>query len=131
MNSKKDDKQQDKVFNNFEAQFKKSTLPMVTLAMLSEKEMYAYEIMQYTLERSDGKYKMPLLYTTLGKLQEQGYVVESRKEVTPDNRVRIYYNITDAGHEHLTMMSKHFSMMANTVDELINDSRKDDADGAK
>ena len=56
---------------NFEAQFKKATLPLMILSILSEREMYAYEIVQVVLERSQGKYKMPLLYNILTKLKEQ------------------------------------------------------------
>ena len=52
------------VLNNFETQFKKSTLPLMVLTILSEREqMYAYEITQECLRRTNGIYKMPLLYT--------------------------------------------------------------------
>ena len=41
---------------NFEAQFKKSTLPLMVLTILSEREkMYAYEITKEALERKARK----------------------------------------------------------------------------
>lgn len=52
--------------------------------------MYAYEITREALHRSNGRYKMPLLYTTLNKLQEQGFVTEVKKVISNANRVRIY-----------------------------------------
>ena len=78
LKAKTEDNKRD-ILENFEAQFKKSTLPLMVLKILSEREMYAYEITQIAYERSKGKYKMPLLYTTLRKLQEQGFVEESNK----------------------------------------------------
>ena len=66
--------------NNFEAQFKKATLQLLILSILSDGEMYAYEIAQTILEKSNGKYKAPLLYTSISKLEESGFVSESKKE---------------------------------------------------
>ena len=61
----------------------------MVLTILSEREkMYAYEITKEALERSSGRYKMPLLYTTLNKLQEQGFVAEVEKIISDANRVR-------------------------------------------
>lgn len=106
---------------NFEAQFKKSTLPLMVLRILSEQEMYAYEIMQETLRRSNGRYKMPLLYTTLSKLQEQGLVIESRKTISEDNRVRVYYRITDEGCKHLEKLMVLYAELTETVKAIVYD----------
>ena len=106
---------------NFEAQFKKSTLPLMVLKILSEREMYAYEIMQETLRRSNGKYKMPLLYTTLSKLQEQGLVIESGKTISDDNRVRVYYRITDEGRQHLNKLMTFYAELTKIVKTIVYD----------
>ena len=45
---------------------------------------------------------MPLLYTTLNKLQEQGFVAEVEKIISDANRVRIYYCITETGRRYLS-----------------------------
>ena len=92
--------------NNFEAQFKRSTIPLLVLQLLTEREMYAYEIIQETLKRSDGKYKMPLLYNILNKFRDQGYIIESRKEVSDSNRIRIYYAITPLSLIHISNLKK-------------------------
>ncbi len=60
--------------SNFEAQFKRSTILLLVLRLLSEREMYAYEMIQETLRRSGGVYKMPLLYTVLNKLKGLGSI---------------------------------------------------------
>lgn len=109
------------ILENFEAQFKKSTLPLMVLKILSEREMYAYEITQEAFKRSNGRYKMPLLYTALGKLQEQGFVEESKKEISEDNRVRIYYRLTESGHDHLEKLKDLYSELVSTVQSIIYD----------
>lgn len=106
---------------NFEAQFKKSTLPLMVMKILSEREMYAYEITQIAFKRSNGKYKMPLLYTTLSKLQEQGYVEESNKVISEDNRVRIYYRLTKEGHSHLEKLKALYANLIATVQSIVYD----------
>ena len=106
---------------NFEAQFKKSTLPLMVMKILSEREMYAYEITQIAFKRSNGKYKMPLLYTTLSKLQEQGFVEESNKVISEDNRVRIYYRLTKEGYAHLDKLKDLYADLISTVQSIIYD----------
>lgn len=106
---------------NFEAQFKKSTLPLMVMKILSEREMYAYEITQIAFKRSNGKYKMPLLYTTLGKLQEQGFVEVSKKTISEDNRIRIYYRLTNEGYAHLNKLKNLYADLASTVQSIIFD----------
>ena len=118
MKVKTEDNKRD-IIENFDAQFKKSTLPLMALKILSEREMYAYEITQIAYERSNGKYKMPLLYTTLRKLQEQGFVVESKKVVSEDNRVRIYYKLTDDGLVYLEKIKSMYLDLIATVHSIV------------
>ena len=53
MKKREENSRQDSL-NNFEAQFKRSTIPLLVLQLLSEHEMYAYEMIQETLKVSDG-----------------------------------------------------------------------------
>lgn len=108
------------VLNNFEAQFKKSTLLLMVLTILSEREqMYAYEITQECLQRTNGIYKMPLLYTTLSKLQEQGFVDEVGKVISESNRVRVYYRITEEGITHLHRMKSLYIRLSEAVQSVV------------
>ena len=107
------------IVENFEAQFKKSTLSLMVLKILSERPMYAYEITQVAFKRSDGKYKMPLLYTTISKLQEQGFVEEAEKVISEDNRVRIYYRLTDEGFDHLEKLKTLYAELTETVQAIV------------
>lgn len=119
---KKDDaknSQKRDVSENFEAQFKKATLTLMVLKILSEREMYAYEIGQVALQRSNGRYKMPLLYTTINKLQEQGFVTESNKVISEDNRVRIYYKITNEGLTHLENLKQLYAELDQVIWSVV------------
>ena len=91
------------------------------LRLLHEKEMYAYEIIQETTKRSGGIYKMPLLYNILNKFKEQGYIEESRKEVTDDNRVRVYYSITDAGKAYFRQLQEKYTELTEAVAGIVFD----------
>lgn len=94
---------------NFKTQFKKATLPLIVLKILSEREMYAYEIEKEILRRSNGRYKPPLLYTTLSNLQAQGIVQETNKVISDNNRLRIYYKVTDAGLVYLETIKARYA----------------------
>ncbi len=43
-----------KNIQNFEPQYNRSTIPLLVLYFLSQKEIYAYEIIQNTLSMSNG-----------------------------------------------------------------------------
>lgn len=107
--------------DNFTAQYKRSTIPLIVLRLLHEKEMYAYEIIQETTKRSGGIYKMPLLYNILNKFKEQGYIEESRKEVTDDNRVRVYYSITDTGKAYFRQLQETYTKLTEAVAGIVFD----------
>ena len=120
MNKKEDTAGGRDVLDNFEAQFKKSTLPLMVLTILSEREqMYAYEITQECLRRTDGIYKMPLLYTTLSKLLEQGFVEEVEKVISESNRVRVYYRITEAGLAYYMEKCREWQVTKEVVEAFI------------
>ena len=120
MNKKEDTAGGRDVLDNFEAQFKKSTLPLMVLTILSEREqMYAYEITQECLRRTDGIYKMPLLYTTLSKLLEQGFVEEVGKVISESNRVRVYYRITEAGLAYYMEKCREWQVTKEVVEAFI------------
>lgn len=104
---------------NFEAQFKRSTTQLLVLYLLSKREMYAYDIIRETLLLSNNVYKMPLLYNILNKLEADGYVMQSRKEISDDNRVRVYYKITETGNEYLAGLTKSYLLLSDTVKRIL------------
>ncbi len=58
-------------------------------------------------------------YTTINKLQEQGFVIESNKVISEDNRVRIYYRITDDGLIHLERLKLLYAELDQVIWSVV------------
>lgn len=80
---------------------KKATTEMMVLHLLRERPMYTYEMMNAIEERSGGEITFNTLYISIYRLEENGYIREHGKEISEDNRTRIYFAITDAGAVYL------------------------------
>lgn len=104
---------------SFKTNYKRAITPMIILKLLSEAPMYPYQIQQEAQLRSGGEYIMPLLYKPMMRLQEQGYIAEDHKEISEDNRVRIYYSITAAGLEYLNEVKEEFYLMFDLINKLL------------
>lgn len=105
--------------HSFEDYFKRATSPMMALLILNEKPMYVYKLSRELEKRSNSTYKMNFLYPVLYRLQQQGYVVEYSQEITESHRTRNYYEITDAGREHLKEMLVKYRELLAAVDTVI------------
>lgn len=113
----KKDKKQD-AGHSFEDYFKRAISPMLVLHLLNEKPMYVYQMQQELSSRSDGRYTMSLLYPVLYRLQDQGFVVESEKKISEDNRVRNYYAITPEGASHLNGLKEEYKELLLAVEKI-------------
>ena len=69
---------------------------MAILKLLSEKEMYGYQIWKELREKYDLNIKMPTIYQHLSELIEKGYI---KKTISRSilGRKREYYSLTDKG----------------------------------
>ena len=101
--------------HSFEDYFKRAVNPMLILSLLQERPKYAYEMTQELKERTGGEYNMPLLYPVLYRLQDQGFIEESEKVISPNNRVRNSYRLTPAGIAHLEVMRRDFVRLCRHV----------------
>lgn len=92
---------------------------LLVLKMLSEEEMYGYQMIQTLAKRSDDTFTLRegTLYPILHDLESKG-CVESFSQLTPGGRQRKYYRITDKGAALLrdkTAEWQHFSEKVNDV----------------
>ncbi|WP_035292909.1 PadR family transcriptional regulator [Clostridium sp. KNHs214] len=83
-------------------QLKKGTLSIIILKLISEKDMYGYEIIQLLDEISEGYYKLKegTLYPVLYRLEDNGFI--KSYSVVPKGERKIprkYYKITKNGIE--------------------------------
>ena len=76
---------------------KKATTEMLVLFVLRQKSMYTYEMMSAIESLSEGRLSFNTLYQAIYRLRDHGYIQESEKVLSQDNRVRIYFSITEEG----------------------------------
>ncbi len=71
----------------------------IILKILKEGDNYGYEIMKAVSVNSNNAYELkePSLYTSLKRLEKQGYIVSYWGEESQGGR-RKYYHITDSGN---------------------------------
>ena len=87
---------------NIQIALKKATTEMMVLHLLRQKLMNAIE------ERSGGDIAFNTLYLSIYRLEENGYIREHEKVMSEDNRVRIYFAITDAGSAYFDELVKGY-----------------------
>ena len=70
----------------------------MVLCLLSESDLYGYQIVQAIAERSEGIIQVQIgtLYPVLYKLTEEGYISDTEVSVGK-RRVRIYYHLEKSG----------------------------------
>lgn len=81
--------------------------------------MYAYDIIRETLSLSNNVYKMPLLYNILNKLEADNYIIQSRREISDNNRVRVYYKITEKGVQYLNELTDSYVRLSDSVNKIL------------
>jgi len=81
---------------------------MLVLFMLRQKSMDTHE-MNSELERiSEGVLSVAALYHTIYKPKAAESIVESSKVVSDDNRIRVYFSITEEGRKQLDIMTNEY-----------------------
>lgn len=86
--------------------------------------MYGYEMAQQLAERSNGYFetKEGLLYPTLHRMQQSGWLVSKWQEV--DGRRRKYYSLTPLGREMLGEQAVEWNTFLEKLQTFL---RADDA----
>ncbi len=82
-------------------QMRKGSTDFLILNLLAKRPMYGYEISQQLGHLSGGYFEMKegLLYPTLHRMQEKGWLTTEWQEV--DGRRRKYYSLTRLGQKEL------------------------------
>lgn len=68
---------------------------------------------------SDGVLLFNTLYVAICRLRKFGYMVESGKEVSKDNRVRIYFSVTEEDRKYLEQIVAEYWLFTDTVDKIL------------
>lgn len=106
------------------ARGEKYTLPggtaMLVLALLKEREMYGYQIIEELEKRSNQVFHLQegTLYPLLHSL-ERDKLVTARDQETPSGRRRRYYHITAAGLRALEEKKSEWQVYSQAVTAIL------------
>lgn len=100
--------------------FKNGVVQLLLLKLLSESDLYGYEIAQLIKERSGGLIEMPqgTMYPTLYKLQDNGYISDKKVQVGK-RMTRIYYHLEPMGKEYLQVIEGDFDLFYTGIQRII------------
>jgi PadR family transcriptional regulator PadR len=84
---------------------KRGTLEMLLLKLLSERQMYGYELVSTLETRAGGQFQVKegTLYPVLYRLEDAG-LIEARWETAERSVPRKYYRLTEAGRHQLEIL---------------------------
>jgi len=93
---------------------------LLILRLLSEEDMYGYQMTERLRERSDDTFalKAGTLYPLLHTLEKQG-LVQSYEQIGEGTRMRKYYHLTKAGHEKLSEKTKEWQLFSKSVNRVL------------
>ncbi len=97
---------------------KKAVTEMMVLFLLRQKPMYVYEMSQEMSRLTGGVYTFNTLYLAICRLQEHGHIAEAGKQEA-DNRIRVYFKLTDAGQRYLDELLPTYREMIGALDALL------------
>lgn len=100
----------------------KGSTSMILLSLLSERDMYGYEIAEKVEELSEGylQYKEGTLYPALKKLEMKG-LVESYWQRSSDGPRRKYYRVTRTGLKALQDQKKEWNLFQKVMHRIVGD----------
>ena len=99
--------------------FKKGAVELLVLAVLSDEDMYGYQITQEIEQRSNGSFKVleGSLYPILYRLSKEGYVTENT--VAVKRRLRVYYHLEESGRVYFAQCLQAYREVSSGVESVL------------
>ena len=100
--------------------FRRGVMSLVILALLKKEDMYGYQLVQETVDRSGGRIltQEGSLYPVLYKLLDQGLISDWRVPVGR-RMTRIYYHLEPAGEIRLQELIQEYNAIAQGVQMIL------------
>jgi len=98
----------------------KGSINLLILRLLSQRDMYGYEIIQEASRRSEKafQFKEGTLYPALHQLQRQGYL-RSQWKTAESGRKRKYYSLTAKGRKLSQERQQSWAFFINAVNAVL------------
>ncbi|MGN0335398.1 MAG: PadR family transcriptional regulator [Lachnospiraceae bacterium] len=95
------------------------SMAMLILKLLSEKDLYGYEMIETLRSRSQNVFELKAgtLYPLLHGLEDKGYVISYEQEVC--GKVRKYYSITKSGRTFLKEKADQWEIYSSAVSNVL------------
>lgn len=99
---------------------KKAVIEMLILKLLSESDMYGYQMTQELKKRSTGIYTLleGSMYPILYRLSDQEYISFYEQKITP-RQSRIYYHLEDKGIKYLKQLLTDYEQFLGVISFLL------------
>ncbi|MBQ6864316.1 MAG: PadR family transcriptional regulator [Clostridia bacterium] len=106
--------------NQNQDNFKRGTIELLVLHLLTTEDLYGYQISQAIEEKSLGVYTIleGSLYPVLYKLSEAGYVSEYTRLVGM-RRTRKYYHLEQKGWDHYAKLRSDYETIELAINRII------------
>ena len=100
---------------------KRGTVELLILTLLSQEDMYGYQLSQELMKQSNGLYSLQesSMYPTLYRLVEKK-LISDRQEKVGKRRTRVYYHLEDAGVEYLKQIKKEYLSLSRGIFYILN-----------
>ena len=100
--------------------FKKGSIEMLFLKLLSIKDCYGYELMNMFHDITDNIITITAgnMYPTLYKLEDKGYITHYEK-TAGKRRKQVYYHITEDGKIEYERMLHDYTDITNAISKII------------
>ena len=101
--------------------FKVGILEILLLKLLSEKDLYGYEMIKLVKSLSNNIITITVsgMYPMLHKLKEQGLITSYELRIG-ERKNRIYYHLTDKGYAELCQMRDDFERLIAATYKILN-----------
>ena len=95
------------------------SMTMLILKLLSEKDMYGYEMIKKLKEKSENVFELKegTLYPILHGLEENGFITSYWDETTAKKRK--YYAITEKGKKQLKEKKEEWKIFSNGINHVL------------
>lgn len=114
--------------DSLSVQIKKGTLAMLVLLLLSEEDMYGYQIAVLLDKRSNGLLYLAdnSLYGVLYRLMKEGYISSKKEENV--KRARVFYHLEPAGKSHLQHLVREYRTIQVGIEMIFEQSSPKEED---
>jgi PadR family transcriptional regulator len=105
---------------SFDRELLKGSITLLVLKLLSEREMYGYQIIQEACRRSEDafQFKEGTLYPALHLLESRGYL-RSEWRVAKSGRERKYYALTSKGRKMAAKSRGEWKLFTKAVEAVL------------